>query len=231
MPKNTGSWRSHTITNFQIVFPSLTAAEKPPSKKKKTQKTFLQSRKQHILPSVYSLPYKNKTVKKGWAKTRLSEVSVPSVTSQRACLCFSPNFLQVATKQRKWRRDVSPLLGVHWQVTPMGGAGGVQNTQPLHFTLFRQDGAEISMAPWKHLSADAGWCCAERSAVSAARYDPRPRDESRRHVVLQEKAFWAGRRQKVSPVIPWSYAYVRQHCSYLFKGEGGENTISVLRIF
>lgn len=67
--------------------------------------------------------------------------------------------------------------------------GGVQNTQPLKFTLFCQDGAEISMALWKHLSADAGWCCAERSAVSAARYDPRPRDESRRHVVLQEKAF------------------------------------------
>lgn len=67
------------------------------------------------------------------------------------------------------------------------GGGGKTRTQPLKFThLFRQDGAEISMALWKHLSADAGWCCAERSA---ARYDPRPRDVSRRHVVLQEKAF------------------------------------------
>lgn len=65
----------------------------------------------------------------------------------------------------------------------------MQNKQPLKFTLFRQDGAEISMALQKHLSADAGWCCAERSAVSPARYDPRPRDVARRHVVLQEKAF------------------------------------------
>lgn len=48
-----------------------------------------------------------------------------------------------------------------------------------------------------------------------------PHPNSRRLVVLQETAFGADRQRKVSPVIPWSYAYIRQHCSYLFTQEKG----------